>query len=146
MNNTFDSKLISPSLFAFSSHDGYWPLFPSLVLSLPAVVFLVTNRRDKSLPCLPICNSIFPRVKCMTTFQGIFEEKGDRSFWSLLIVQHSEVLWLVVLICIRTARPIESSLFLLKMMPMSVRSFRMILNFIICNVWSRFILTMDLRF
>ena len=86
INKTFDSKLISPSLLGFSSHGDYWPLFPSLVVSL-----LVTDSRDKCLPCLPTCNSIFPRVKCMgLRFKVSLKKKAthhSRAFWYFITVK-----------------------------------------------------------
>lgn len=139
INKTFDSKLISPSLLGFSSHGDYWPLFPSLVVSL-----LVTDSRDKCLPCLPTCNSIFPRVKCMgLRFEVSLKKKAthhSRAFWYFITAK-----------CFKWSFKFafEQHDLYLNQSPsfeddINVCGFWTIQNFIICDVWSQFILRMDL--
>ena len=139
INKTFDSKLISPSLLGFSSHGDYWPLFPSLVVSL-----LVTDSRDKCLPCLPTCNSIFPRVKCMgLRFKVSLKKKAthhSRAFWYFITAK-----------CFKWSFKFafEQHDLYLNQSPsfeddINVCGFWTIQNFIICDVWSQFILRMDL--
>lgn len=139
INKTFDSKLISPSLLGFSSHGDYWPLFPSLVLSL-----LVTDSRDKCLPCLPTCNSIFPRVKCMgLRFKVSLKKKAthhSRAFW-YTSSQRSALNGRLNLHSNSTNYLNQSPSF---EDDINVCGFWTIQNFIICDVWSQFILRMDL--
>lgn len=139
INKTFDSKLISPSLLGFSSHGDYWPLFPSLVLSL-----LVTDSRDKCLPCLPTCNSIFPRVWSAWDFVSRylwrkrrhiilepFDTSSQRSALNGRLNLHSNSTTYL-----NQSPSFEDDI--------NVCGFWTIQNFIICDVWSQFILRMDL--
>lgn len=139
INKTFDSKLISPSLLGFSSHDDYWPLFPSLVLSL-----LVTDNRDWNacLACLPATVSFqewsawdFVSRYLWRKRRHIILEPFDTSS------QPSALNGRLNLHSNSTTYLNQSASF---EDDINVCGFWTIQNFIICDVWSQFILRMDL--